>query len=341
MSWAKPKYTNETFKSVKTLKEGTTVFRILPPIHSLEIKGLWSQSHSQHFGYTVLSNDKSKEVPRTFYCVEQYDYATKKVIRECPECRKIQDTKETLEDTRRELKRDQRSEKAIADRVEPLVEWLKRHNLDRKVYINVLFADGTVGTLKIGWKTKKEMDRLINSLKNPEDVRTKPIDPIDADQGVWFEVVRSGKGLTTEYSVSVVTETLDVDVGGETVQVRKVKLAPLSEDIYQKALQDCFDLSDVGIRRLPFDRVVALVNGPGDPESVEAIFSTAEKERSPSAEKSPSPVSAAPVSPSPVPVTPPPPKVVVKQDPAPVQETKASVDPESMSDEEFRRFFGK
>lgn len=346
MGFGKPKYGNTSFKTVRVVKEGESLrFRILPPMFTLENKGQWSQSHKQHFGYAVQSKtDPAKFFPRPFYCVEQFDFRTKTVLEHCPECDKIKVEKDRLASAKDALKKKGFTEEKINEAVKPVANWVSKHNLDNKVYLNVKFTDGSYGTIKVAWTVKKEIDKLVNSLIKPEGGRKK-IEPIDPDEGVWFEVTRTGKGFKTEYTVKIVTEPLTVEVPGRgTLTVEEVKKAPLVEEDCTKASEVCYDLVDVGIPSLTVDRINTLVNGNGTPEEVEAVFGVPEREASPEpAEESPAPVQTTVSNQITAPVmqlstTPTPPAV---SEPTAVSgPAVASDDPSTWSEEQFQAMFG-
>jgi hypothetical protein len=340
MAFSKPNYSgSKKFKTTRSLKEDEKlVVRILPPMGSLGEKGVWSVFHKQHFGYGIPSfTDPTKIIPQPFYCPERMDYRTKTVTQACPECDEIRLQKEKLEVEKAEGTKKGLSPEAIKLGTSALANWTRKHNLDAKHYINVKLQDGTFTTLKIPFKAKKALDSLVNDLLNPTQKGKKPVDPIDADQGVWFEISRTGKALQTEYRVAVVNDVVEVEIEGEVMTVEKVKLAPLTEADARQAEESCFDLSDVGIRRLDVDRIQRLVKSGGEPEQVAAILGAAQR----SSETSPAPVAAAKAE------APAAPKQEVKKEAKKPEPAKATPTPAAteefdpnMDEETFNQMFG-
>ena len=266
--WATPKYGSD-FNYPVGLKDGDNIFRIIPPLFSQELTGKWALSHAQHFGYPTKSGDKS--IPNNFYCVEKSKFVSGElvVLQACPEDVLIKEHLEEWDTAKKTLTKQGKSETEIKVATDSLASFCRTHNRDFKWYLNVKWADGTFGCVKIAGKAKKAIDKRIAELQK----RKVPIDPISADQGVWFRVTRTGKYLNTEYDAFIVTE--EVAVNGQTYE--RIKAAPLSEADYAMAQEKCRDLTEVGIRRLTLEQVQLLVGSGGDPDVVDAVFKTGEK----------------------------------------------------------------
>lgn len=283
MGWdTKPKYT-EVRKTIKGLEEGSNVVRILPPLHSCakpgKNEGKWFFQHRQHFGYdTPRAEDPTLKDYNTFYCVEEYNFREKHIERACPECEKNKEVKREYESKKAVLKEAGKTPEQIQAALGKVAEYMKRHNLDNKYYINVKNKDGTFSTRKIPWTAYKKVRAQIDELLKPTNPRRAPVDPIAPDQGVWFDIIRTGKSFNeVDYDVKVVTEPREVVIDGETKEVEVLVKAPLTEEEYERAEGSCYDISDVGIRRLPYDKVVALVASHGSPEEIRAIFGSSER----------------------------------------------------------------
>ena len=281
MGFAKPKYGNaSSFAKSQSLKEGVNDVRILPPMFSFETDGIWAAYHGTHFGFKGTNpRDPSKPSLRTFKCVEEKDWKTKMIKQDCPACNMIYDNEEKLKRAEAVAVAEKRSKDEIKEIVKPLTDWLHEYNVDRKWHLNVKFADGTYGQLRISHKTKKLLDALITRVRDSDG-----IDGIDAEQGVIFRFTRSGKGTETQDIVEVVEEAVRDAASGKVS--RTIKLAPLSEADYQQALKSCSDLKSC-VREIPYQQIKMLAECSGDPAEVDEILALGSKSKT---ESSPEPV---------------------------------------------------
>ncbi len=270
--FGKPKYGGSAWGNSWGIKEGDNPFRILPPMHSLAESGDWSFYHGIHFGYSGTdSQDASKVRMRTFRCI-QVKTRNGMVEQECPECNKIESVKQERKEREAQLLSAGTDSETIETELATFDSWLRSHNADRKHYVNVLIPSGDVGHLKISHRTMKA---LREKMKELQDVQK--IDPIEPEQGVWFNIRRTGKKIDATDSVEVVLD--DVTVTGADGKVRKLKdLRPgaLTEAQAEKALSECKDLSDVGTV-LAFEQIKTLTECSGAPEEVDAVFGVTAK----------------------------------------------------------------
>src|SRR5512138_271866 len=160
MAWAKPNY-NENRKSIKSPAVGTTRVRVLPPIHSCAATGKWCMQHKQHFGYDTPKEDGEGKNFNTFYCVEVFDFKTKTVSQECPECIQLKEQKDLLDATKKKLAAKGLSKDEIAKSVEPITNWLSKHNLDSRYYLNVMSPDREFYTIKVAYTVKDKIFKAI------------------------------------------------------------------------------------------------------------------------------------------------------------------------------------
>lgn len=285
MSFAKPKYGKEqnaasSYKKPTKPKEGNNIVRIIPPIKKQADRGRWSVYHKVHWGYSVVDDkDPSKLRPRPFACTE---IRTKEglVKRECAECKLIATQEATLEIRKKELTVQGVPEEQQETLLGPLNEWLSGnggHKLDNKHYLWVLDANNEIQLLQLSHRTKTSLDVAI------EDLRKEGVDPIDAEGGVLFNIIRVGNGYAPD-TVKVVEE--NVNVGGR--MLKAVKPAPLSVEVYNKVMAECLDLSEV-VRNVTPAQIQAIVDAGGAPEVVKAVLEKAEVAPEASSEASPAP----------------------------------------------------
>lgn len=250
------------------------IVRILPPMHSLAEKGKWAMYYGQHFGYAGNGKDPGKAKQRPFGCIEQSDFRTKMITVACPACDVIAEKKADREAREAEYKAKKLGEGEIRDLLDPLTQWLKKHNCDRKWHINVMNQAGEFGVLTISHTVKKMLDVKMEELR-----KNKKIDPMLLDQGVWFRFTRMGK-FPVQDAVEVVTESFDVkDVG----QVERVLKAPLTEAQQEQALKVCPDLAKDVVKFISGKQIAQLVASSGDPDEVDRIWQIGTKttERTP------------------------------------------------------------
>lgn len=267
------------FKKKKrfSLGEGTTVFRVLPPMFSLEGTQKWYARHKVHFGYKgVNKKNPAEAVYRPFLCVEQgtWNNTTNKFVvsQPCPQCEKIKEMKELKQQQEVELKKQGKTGEELKKGLEQINNWLRTFNLDNKYHLNVKMPNNEFGKIKLPQTVfknlKEEFDKLGTGLHNLS--RKTKLNPVSPSAGVWVAVTRKGGGfLNTEYSP---VEFLTEDVTVQDMVIPVIKKAPLTEADYKQALDDCWDLSDPGAAVLTVEQVQQLVNSSGDPEDVDAIF---------------------------------------------------------------------
>jgi len=294
----------KNFKPQSDKNGGIThsVFRILPPMKKQAAKGIWHLYIPQHFGYSgVNSFDPSKTIARPFRCLREKNFKTGMIIRDCPECIEIDRHKEELEVKSEEYDaKIETGEMTEADKellLSPLREWLKSHNWDGKHRLQAMNREGELGKLSISNRTFKTLRQSM------DEVRKEGIDPLALDQGVWFDIVRTGLGWSDADVVKVETEQRRFSDG----TVGKVtKLAPIPQETAEKALAILRDLSDFVIE-LDEDHVRQLVESGGEPSVVDAIFDDfikkANKEKSHEASSAPAPAAIPPPPPAPATVS--------------------------------------
>lgn len=289
------------------IEPGHNLYRFGPPWKSLAASGKWNQYCAVHFGYQgVNRTDPSKTSARTFLCPQEKDRRTKMIKVGCRECDRIA-AQEALRDTRMaQLKAEGKSDDVIEKHptVEPIVAWLKAHNLSKKYNTIAKNDKGEWGILPLGHKTKQQLEAKIAQLMNEDGLSA-----LAAKDGVWFDIIRSGEKWNTTYDVQVVMETQMVD----NKRVKLVKTDTMTQKDVEDIKANCPDLTTIGVR-LSQEQISQLAASNGDPEDVDNIFNQGQVERSKSRSaaqaRTPAP------APAPAPVATPAPVVAA---PAPVQ----------------------
>lgn len=265
------------------LKEGSNVYRLLPPVGKLAAKGQWRVYLSNHYGYVTPSKrDPHKTNLRTFRCIEDRDWNTKVVRVACPECELIKEREATLKAVTASLESKGMNREQISrdEKVVQLSGWLRAHNVDRKWHINAINPSGEVGVLLISNKLKKQLDERM------AEVKARGLDPLLPDQGVWFNFRRTGKGIETTDVCEVVRE--EMGDGSE-----RIKRAPIDKmQVGSIIAQLPEDLSEV-LTRLTTNQIEMLTKYGSDPEEAEKIFNGVQI-RATASTPAPTPMAAAP-----------------------------------------------
>jgi hypothetical protein len=247
------------------IKDGSNIYRVLPPCGSLAEHGKWAVYEAIHWGYKGGNNRI-----RTFRCPLQKG-KDKMVVKPCPECDKIAEQKATYDRLFKELTEAKGLSKDQAkEKLKYLGDWTQAHNRDAKWYMNVIDAQGQIGRLAIPHKMYEALKLAIG------EVIKKGIDPIAIDQGVFFDFQRSGTFNQTTHAVRVVTETFTP--AGATETYERVKKAPLSPDQLKRMESEAYDLGDM-FRTLTTDQVALLVQSGGEAEVVDSVFSAPESKK--------------------------------------------------------------
>lgn len=184
------------------LKDGDSVYRILPPMGELQDDGKWSAFYRIHYGYKNSANQM-----RTFQSPLVQNYKTKMI--EVPDAalERIQQLTVKLEEAKKAKNEE------LTQQLLKLVGGQKsRYNLDSNHYLNVVDLQGNLGILKIRHKAKMALDATIDRL------RKDGIEPLDPETGRFFVFSRSGTGRDTTYQVSVYKKKLTVSGVGDVEQ---------------------------------------------------------------------------------------------------------------------------
>jgi hypothetical protein len=259
---------NSNFKKVMDIKEDTC-FRILPPMMGYMDTGKWYNKVAIHYGYTKPGIKPGINIPLPFYCIEQVRWSdgVKHIVQHCPACDLLKIKKDEFDELTKKRQMGKLPPNAEQRYLE-LEVWTKANNLCRKVYMNIKFKDGKFSTIRIIGKLLKNLDEQMSKLK----ARTPSISALAADQGVWWEVTRSGQGFDTNYFPTPLTVPVD-GVPGATM----IKLAPLTDADANNAELQCFDLFNLPYHTLTGDQIQTLIDSDGDQAIVQAVFAAPER----------------------------------------------------------------
>lgn len=243
------------------LKEGSNIYRILPPFGTLASLGKWSNYEVIHWGYGVEVDGEKKMRP--FRCIQRKNFKTKVVEVECPQC-SAADKMFREENSLREKYRSQgKSEEEVRSLLKSFSDWRSLFNTQRSHYVNVLRPDGQLGKLRL---SNRAMAALRMEIKNLIDTGEET-DPCGVDRGVWLDFFRQGMDTSSIFKVSAVYET--VNVNGRNM--KSLKPAPLTPELVERMKTEAFDLG-TGYKDLTRDQIQILVDSDGDPETVTSIF---------------------------------------------------------------------
>jgi hypothetical protein len=248
-----------TKKKYFKLKDGESVFRILPPMGDLADKGIWSVYHSVHYGY---KNSEGKL--RTFLSPLVINRTNKMIEAPDAALELIEKIKAQVEDAKK------RGDKATADKLMEFAGGAKsRFNLDKNHYVNAMDLQGNIGVLKLRHKAKLALDATIKAL------RSQNIDPLSPEDGRFFTFRRTGNALDTTFQVEVYGEKINVPGIGEVTKQVVHKLTP---DIIDRLEAEAVNLDKI-FKKLTSEEVQQIVSSvdmkTGISKAVDTIFGSA------------------------------------------------------------------
>lgn len=243
MKIGKSKYGGGNKRTYFKLKDGESVFRILPPLGELADEGRWSVFYNVHYGY---KNAEGKSRP--FQSSEVKNRKTKMI--EIPDA-----ANERIATLKAELQKAKDSKnKAAQDMLLKLVGGPKsNYNLDSNHYLNVIDEQGNIGILKLRHRAKTALDATIKEL------RDKNIDPLSVENGRFFSFRRTGMGLDTSFQVTVKKQKMVVEVGGEKMEVEKDLVHALNDELIARLSTEAAELSKL-FRKPTAEEVAQIVS---------------------------------------------------------------------------------
>lgn len=216
------------------LKDGTSEFRILPPLgfNGAEPDGKWSQFYNVHYGYA-----NSKGEMRVFQSSLVKNRKTKMIEAGDAALDRINAIKGEIE------KAKAAGDKARETKLQELAGGQKsKYNLDNNHYLNAIDDQGNIGILKLRHRAKLALDVEIKRL------RDKGVEPLDVDTGRVFVFTRSGMGLDTTFKVDTKKKRFMVDQVGE---VEQEVVHVLTDDILNRLEKEAAQLDKLFKRPTP------------------------------------------------------------------------------------------
>lgn len=217
------------------------VLRILPPFGSMKNNPLgWAKYWAIHFGYTD-TNGKLRPFASP---LKKRDGV---VIARDPALERIENLQKALQSA---TSQEERAE---------IESQLRRFNLSKKWYLNVVDLEGKIGLLSIPHKMMLALEAELKRLKQEGH------DPLSLDKGLFLELSKEGVGRDTVHKVQLYMET--VSVNGK--KYKSEKTHTIDDDFAARAERECFDLG----RLYPApstEEVAQIVNG--GPENLEAVL---------------------------------------------------------------------
>lgn len=237
------------------LKDGESVYRILPPMGDLQEDGRWSQFYRIHYGYKNSANQM-----RTFQSPLVRNMKTKLIDVPDAALQRIEQLLAKLDEAKKS-----KNEELVGQLLKLVGGQKSRYNLDSNHYMNVIDLQGNIGILKIRHKAKLALDLAMDKLKD-EGLTGRGL---DADNGRFFVFSRRGSGRDTVYSVSVYEQKMNVEGVGE---VKKAVTHVITDDIAKR----CVVLTRDGFVYKEAANLLTLFKKPTS-EEVERIVREGEK----------------------------------------------------------------
>jgi hypothetical protein len=221
----KAKY-GSTQKKFWKLKEGDSVFGILPPLGDLASEGRWSVYYKIHYGY---KNAAGKARPFQSSLVE--NRKTKMI--EVPDA-----ANDRLKMLKGQLEAAKASgnEKAKEAIFKLFGGQKSLYNLDNNHYVNAIDLEGNIGILKLRHKAKLALDAEITA------ARKKNIEPLGVENRCYFVFNRTGSAMETNFKVTVYKKAMNIEGVGE---VEQTVLHNLSDDILDRLGDEAAQLDKI------------------------------------------------------------------------------------------------
>jgi hypothetical protein len=273
---------NEGYKYFKLVMpkkgEGPTEFvcRLLPTMHSAKTDPKkWRVFHSQHYGYVGVNREKPDSPrARPFGCIRKKGRGGVIEI-ECTKCKQVEffQNKRKLREAAILAEHPEWTEKDGAFKevrkndpeYRKYNDWLQKHNVSKKFWINVMNPAGEYGVLQLSYTTcEKKLMPLLTTL------REEGYDAFNPKSGLWLKFTRSATSFNdVDDAIEVVTEVVTTDTGKKA---KIYKEAPMTADQIRGALKTCPDLLKGVVKYITADQIDRLVKCSGDPEEVDAIW---------------------------------------------------------------------
>lgn len=260
----------------------TLILRLLPQMHSLKADPTgWRRFYGNHYGhYGNNARNPEKPRPRPFGCIQKKNLKTKEIERHCPKCDQMEIKRgkqakrereiETANPHIAKIENDTDRKRALRELCKKdkdwMVqnEWLRKHNCDKKWWINVMDQEGQFGVLQVSHDFFKK--GLEVKLKEWRD--NNKIDVFHPINGLWLKFTRTGSNPRVTDSVDLLRKTVVKD--GEEVEVKEK--APMTMEQLRRAVKICPDLDKDCVTFLSVEKMQALIDSKGDLDKVDEIW---------------------------------------------------------------------
>lgn len=282
-----PVFDGPSYFKLKTpdAKKGETmtelVVRLLPSMKSYRDYGEWKFFYGQHYGYYGTNpRNPDKPRPRPFGCIQKKNSKTKEITEHCPKCDQIAAQRKKYDEREAALlaqnpgvdpevnKKEWRKIKEEDGKLKALADWLKKHNCDKKFWMNVMSKDGKFGVLQLSYKTTQDV--LMPFLKKLRD--EEKMDAFDPANAPFLKFTRTGQNPSVVDAVSLYQEKVEVEVGGKIKKLDETVMSSLSDEEIERALKQCPDLKKEAVQFLSREKIQQLVDCSGEPAEVDAIW---------------------------------------------------------------------
>jgi hypothetical protein len=263
------KVSNGGKKKQFKLVDGSNVFAVMPPAHSLAEKGYFSVFYKIEWGYKNSQNHN-----KPFQDCRVVNYKTKMVEVESAAHvyrEQLNAQKAAIKEYKDKIMTMARNGQATADQVQQavdaekkVVELCKQFNLEKKHYLNVMNLKGEVGLLKIGHKAKLALDAARAKLL-AEGVESIGL------TGVFFDFNKScatGNFQDITTTVNPYQENIQAVVNGAVVMVKQNKTYDIT-NMADRVHSECWELANM-YPVLTSDQIDQIVKG--GPAAVDVIL---------------------------------------------------------------------
>ena len=256
MKFGSPDKKQSAKKNYFSIKKGTQVFRILPPLGDLADKGIWNRYHAVHFGYRTLEG-----YMRPFSSPEVVNRKTRMVeVRDA--AKDYIDNLLTAKNTLAEKLQASPDDARLKAQLEKTESLLMTFNLEKRYYVNAMDQNGNIGLLKLKTREKNALDAVREQIKQEED-----LDPIGV-VGAFLTFTKHGDGRDSSVLVSANYISSKTDAGKSVKSLNSHDLA--SDTATISRLKDmAFDLDKIFVK--PTAEEVAMMV-KGGPEAVSMVM---------------------------------------------------------------------
>lgn len=277
----KPQYKKQRYFK---LEHGSNIYRIMPPMFEAKEKQIWFAYYSEHFGFVDASGKQRK-----FLCTRVYDDRRNLgVCLFCEDQKQKEDDKKVLEQEYagicsqlKKMNKDDPDFQEMADQADHLELQLKEltakiRKRNTAFWVNAMNQKNEFGFLPLKKKLYEQLVGARDKTKNFRETgllheikESYGIDPLHANQGVWFNFTRSGSTfLDTVYSAKCVEEISEDEKGRKS---KRIKEAPLNNQQKALAVKECGNLLTMyDYLRLTLEEQKLVLNG--SPEAVTAVM---------------------------------------------------------------------